>query len=79
MERGLTEHGVPDGNSDWWSMLRDAGLGNAESRAIINVIQGQRVRVANIDGVQKLILVTAGDGVQFSNKFTTLSRGVRYL
>ena len=79
MERGLTEHGVPDGNSDWSSMLRDAGLGNAESRAIINVIQGQRVRVANIDGVQKLILVTAGDGVQFSNKFTTLSRGVRYL
>jgi hypothetical protein len=71
--------------TDFSSMLRGAGLGNAESKAIIQSLKDKILRVAGMDGPgeQKILVLVTGTGtgedLRNMEGLETLKRGMTYL
>ena len=80
---GLPEDGTSPqvGYQDWAQMLRTAGLGNSESRAIIHMVKDRKIRVVALKGDAEsnfLVLVAAKEGEDFE-ELPMLDRTARYV
>lgn len=80
---GLREDGkLPQVDyQDWSKMLRTAGLGNSESRAITQMVKDRKIRVVALKGEAEsnfLVLVAANEGEDFG-ELPMLDRTTRYV